>query len=143
MSSKSNSKNNTKKSAIAVDLALFTVAGSDSRSGGGDGSACYNARLRRLTLPSSALDGAVAFTVTGASDGSDALLLAPCERGGGRAVHRTEHFIVIQKNLAEALKSRRYDIAPTESGALLLTGRGDAQPEPAVKVAKSKSKGGK
>ena len=138
MSSKSNSKNNTKKSAIAVDLALFTVAGSDSRSGGGDGSACYNARLRRLTLPSSALDGAVAFTVTGASDGSDALLLAPCERGGGRALHRTEHFIVIQKNLAEALKSRRYDIAPTESGALLLTGRGDAQPEPAVKVAKSK-----
>lgn len=116
MTTKKTTKNATV--APALDLALFTVEPASSGRGG-DGCACYNANLRRLTLPR-AVATATRYDLRGASGGEDALMLAPVETGG-RAVHPTQHFVVIPKNLAVALKSTRYALAVGDGGVLVAT----------------------
>lgn len=95
----------------------FTVKSSSVP--GGATTACWNARLRRMSLPASFSKGVKFYTVLGAEGGADALLLTPAE--AGCAVHPAQRFITVPKDLAVALKSRRYSIAGEAGGELTLT----------------------
>lgn len=101
----------------------FTVKSSGARTSGAT-TATWNAKLRRMSLPSAYCKGVKAYELLGAEGGVDALMLTPCGAGAGRAVHPSQHFITVPSDLASALASRVYAIAGEAGGVLTLTPSG-------------------
>lgn len=94
----------------------FTVASHSTRAV--SDRATWNAKLRRLSIPSKYSKGVKFYSPLGAEGGADALMLTPSD--SGCAVHPSQRFITVPVDLASALVSRRYSIAE-DSGVLTLT----------------------